>query len=126
MAGRNGAYKVTTQSMPDIDELDEIIQDIEIGSVIALSLSREDGDPRHHKEMINKAKLAINSLIQKKCNEVRIEQAKETSNWIEKHIQMLHKDSDFKNESSSVAFTYAEDQARQGRYKSVKSLKDKE
>lgn len=41
--------------------LDQIIQQIEVSSMIALQRSMQDGDPKHHKEMIAKAKESINS-----------------------------------------------------------------
>jgi len=41
--------------------LDQIIQQIEVSSMIALHRSMQDGDPKHHKEMIAKAKESINS-----------------------------------------------------------------
>lgn len=41
------------------DTLHEIIQTIEVKSMIALQKSMADGDPKHHKQMIAEAKQAL-------------------------------------------------------------------
>jgi hypothetical protein len=70
-------------------------------------------------QLRTEAKQTILAAVEQLVTEARIEQSAATSDWIEKHIRMLHKDPSFKEVSSSVAFTYAEDQARQGRKRAL-------
>jgi len=72
-----------------------------------------------------KEKLYSQEEVNRLLIEARIDQSKITSNWIEQHIKMLHKDPAFKEVGSSVALTYAEDQARQGRYKALNHRKER-
>lgn len=69
----------------------------------------------YYEDCTNEVKSLINTAVE----EAKKEQSSKTSGWIEEHIRLLQRDESFLKCSSSVAFTYAADQARQGRIKAL-------
>lgn len=51
------------------EQLDKIIQDIEVKSLIAIQQSIKDSDPKHHIKMVAEAKTQLTQLINQKCKE---------------------------------------------------------
>jgi|ERR1039458_7435741 hypothetical protein len=86
----------------------------------------EKADPTKYNELTDRLYDLFTKELSTRVAEAQKIQAKTTGNWIEDHIKMLHKDLGFKKANSNVAFTYAEDQARQGRYKSIATNKNGE